>query len=82
MTNEKIRQLVDEGIALDRSIAKRTERLKEIKELLATEAESRAAASPRGAEAPNGLGGRSFWGFFESVGVFFGGCRAKFQRPG
>ena len=42
MTSEKIRHLVTEAVALDREIAEKTERLKELKERLSVEAESRA----------------------------------------
>jgi hypothetical protein len=42
MTSEKIRHLVTEAVALDREIAEKTERLKELKERLSIEAVSRA----------------------------------------
>lgn len=42
MQNAKIAQLVTEAVALDRQIQEHAARLKEIKDLLATEAETRA----------------------------------------
>jgi hypothetical protein len=42
MTNTKLSQLVAEAVCLDRSIRDQTERLKELKAALATEADSRA----------------------------------------
>lgn len=41
MTNEKLRQLVTAAVALDREIAAKTDLLKQMKESIATEAESR-----------------------------------------
>ena len=42
MTSTKLQSLVSEAVTLDREIAEKTERLKELKGLLATEAETRA----------------------------------------
>lgn len=42
MTNEKLRNLVTTAVALDRDIAEKTTLLKELKEQIANEAESRA----------------------------------------
>ena len=54
MNDNKLRQLITEAVALDRQIATDTDRLKEIKVLLATEAESRPELS-----APTEGGGTS-----------------------
>lgn len=54
MNDTKLRQLITEAVALDRQIATNTDRLKEIKAQLATEAESRPELS-----APTEGGGTS-----------------------
>ena len=54
MNDNKLRQLITEAVALDRQIATDTDRLKELKALLATEAKSRPELS-----APTEGGGTS-----------------------